>query len=83
MVPIVGLLGTTVPYADFADFWSRVAGIYKTNAHVIFNLVNEPANMLTEHWLDAANAAKMVLHNDTRALVEQLMAEAQQRRLVP
>ena len=31
----------------------------------------------------AANAAKMVLHDDTRALVERLMAEAQRRRLIP
>ena len=31
----------------------------------------------------AANAAKMVLHDDTRALVERLIAEAQQRRRVP
>ncbi|MEO5804648.1 MAG: glycoside hydrolase family 5 protein, partial [Verrucomicrobiota bacterium] len=52
-----GLLGTTVPYADFGNFWSRIASIYKTNDHVIFNLMNEPANMLTEHWLDAANTA--------------------------
>ncbi|MEI9963210.1 MAG: glycoside hydrolase family 5 protein [Limisphaerales bacterium] len=52
-----GLLGTTVPYANFADFWSRVAAVYKTNDHVIFGLMNEPANMATEEWLDAANAA--------------------------
>ena len=31
----------------------------------------------------AANAAKMVLHDHTRALVEQLISEAQRRRLVP
>jgi len=52
-----GLLGTTVPYLDFANFWGQVASIYKTNNLVIFNLMNEPANMLTENWLAAANAA--------------------------
>ena len=31
----------------------------------------------------AANAAKMVLHTDTRALVERLLAEARQRGLIP
>jgi hypothetical protein len=31
----------------------------------------------------AANAAKMVLHDETRALVEHLMAEAQRHRLIP
>ena len=31
----------------------------------------------------AANAAKMVLHADTRALAERLLGEAQQRRLIP
>jgi len=33
-------------------------------------------------WYDA-NAAKMVLHEHTRALVEQLIGEAQRRRFVP
>ena len=31
----------------------------------------------------AANAAKMVLHADTRALAERLIGEAQQHRLIP
>src|SRR5262249_47290201 len=51
-----GLLGTTVAYSDFSNFWFQVASIYQTNNRVIFNLMNEPANMATEDWLSAANA---------------------------
>jgi endoglucanase len=52
-----GLVGTAVPNAVFADFWSRLATIYRTNTHVIFNLMNEPNSMPTEQWVSAANAA--------------------------
>ena len=34
-----------------------MADIYKTNALVIFNLMNEPNSMPTEQWVGAANAA--------------------------
>lgn len=47
----------SVSNADFADFWSRVATVFKSNPHVIFGLMNEPHDMLTEDWLAAANAA--------------------------
>src|SRR6476620_10509787 len=33
-----GLVGSAVPDSAFVDFWSRLAGIYKTNDHVIFHL---------------------------------------------
>src|SRR5262249_22218719 len=46
-----------VPNASFADFWSRVATVYKTNPRVIFNLMNEPNTMPTEQWASAAHAA--------------------------
>lgn len=46
-----------VPNAVFADFWRRMALVYKTDAHVMFNLVNEPSEMPTEQWVSAANAA--------------------------
>lgn len=52
-----GLIGTTVPYADFSNFWNQVAAIYKTNDHVFFNLMNEPNTMRTTQWVAAANAA--------------------------
>jgi endoglucanase len=52
------LVGSTaVPNAAFADFWSRLAQHYAGNSRVIFGLVNEPHDMPTEQWRDAANAA--------------------------
>ena len=46
-----------VPIAAFADFWRRLALQFKGNAKVQFGLVNEPRNMPTETWADAAQAA--------------------------
>ncbi|HEX2749646.1 MAG TPA: glycoside hydrolase family 5 protein, partial [Verrucomicrobiales bacterium] len=52
------LIGSTqVPHTAFADFWTRLANLFKGNPRVIFGLTNEPNNMLTEQWRDAANAA--------------------------
>jgi len=52
-----GLVGSYYPDSVFSNFWWRVAGIYKTNDHVIFNLMNEPNAMPTEQWVSTANAA--------------------------
>src|SRR5262249_9730094 len=46
-----------LPYAAFADFWSRLAALYKNNSLVVFGLMNEPNTMPTETWVTAANAA--------------------------
>ncbi len=46
-----------VPASRFADFWTRLANRYKTNSRVIFGLMNEPHDMPTELWRDAANTA--------------------------
>lgn len=46
-----------VPTDAFADFWRRIAGVYKGNPRVIFGLMNEPADIALEAWLPAANAA--------------------------
>ena len=46
-----------VPNADFADLWSRLAGAFQGNPHVLFGLMNEPHDMPTEQWASAANAA--------------------------
>jgi endoglucanase len=46
-----------VPLAAFADFWRRLALQFKGNPQVQFGLVNEPRNMPTETWADAAQAA--------------------------
>src|SRR4051812_21918619 len=52
------LVGSTaVPSSAFADFWSRLSQRYANNPKVIFGLVNEPHDMPTEQWRDAANAA--------------------------
>ena len=52
-----GLIGSYYPNSVFSNFWWRVADIYKTNNHVIFNLMNEPNSMPTEQWVAAANTA--------------------------
>jgi endoglucanase len=52
------LVGSSaVPNSAFADFWSRLAQKYASNPRVIFGFVNEPHDMPTEQWRDAANAA--------------------------
>lgn len=48
---------TAVPNSAFADFWSRMATIYKNNPLVIFGLMNEPTNISTMQWYAAAQAA--------------------------
>jgi len=45
------------PAENFAFFWERVAGEFKDNPHVWFGLMNEPHDMPTQQWLDAANTA--------------------------
>lgn len=45
-----------VPNSAFADFWARVATIYKNNPKVVFGLTNEPSNMSTMQWFGAAQA---------------------------
>lgn len=46
-----------VPAQSFADFWSRIAMIFKKDAGVLFGLSNEPNNMSTKQWFTAAQAA--------------------------
>ena len=47
----------SVPNADFADFWSRLATEFKGNPNVLFGLMNEPYGLPTEQWVGSANAA--------------------------
>src|SRR5262249_27202418 len=51
------LIGSAIPNAAFADFWSRLATEFKGNAQVLFGLMNEPHDMPTEQWVGAANTA--------------------------
>ena len=49
--------GPEVSDADFADFWGRLAADFRHNPRVWFGLMNEPHDMPTPQWFDAANAA--------------------------
>ncbi len=49
--------GGTVTASHFADFWTRLANIYKDNDKVIFGLMNEPNGLATESWVNSANTA--------------------------
>jgi endoglucanase len=51
------IVGVDVPASVFADFWSRLARLYKRNRSVLFGLMNEPNSMPTEVWRDDANVA--------------------------
>ena len=51
-------IGTkNVPTSALGDLWRRIAERYKDNKSVIFGLMNEPHDMATETWLEAANNA--------------------------
>lgn len=54
-----GLVGSdpNVPDAAYAEFWRGLANRYKNNSHVIFNLMNEPANMPTNQLVTSQNLA--------------------------
>ena len=49
--------GPVVSFADFADFWQRLAREFKDDSYVWFGLMNEPHDMPTRQWFEAANAA--------------------------
>lgn len=46
-----------VPSAVFADLWRRLSSQWVSTPSVMFNLVNEPHDIGSEQWVDAANAA--------------------------
>ena len=46
-----------LPLGAFSNLWGRLATIYRTNANVVFGLMNEPNGISTETWRDAANLA--------------------------
>jgi len=54
---IIGVNGSGVTIAHFADLWTRLATRYKGNSKVIFALMNEPHDMDSTIWLNAANEA--------------------------
>jgi endoglucanase len=46
-----------VPRTAFADFWSRMATIFKDNPRVSYGLMSEPNHMSTASWFASAQAA--------------------------
>jgi endoglucanase len=51
------VIGVDIAIEAFADFWGRLAEEFADDDKVWFGLMNEPHDMPTETWLDAANAA--------------------------
>ncbi len=47
----------TVTKTQLANVWQQIATHYRSNNKVIFGLMNEPHDITSELWLDAANAA--------------------------
>ena len=41
----------------FADFWGKMAALYKSNSHVLIGLSNEPHDTPAAQWFGAAQAA--------------------------
>ena len=60
----ISIIGSAaVPITAYSNFWGRLADTYRTNDKVIFNLMNEPHDMSSETWRDAANAAIKAIRN--------------------
>lgn len=49
------LLGEDIEPDTLSDFWGKVANEFKDESDVWFGLINEPHDMPTENWLEAAN----------------------------
>ena len=60
-------IGTAnVPTSALGDLWGRIAQRYKDKETVVFGLMNEPNNLRTETWLEAANMAIAGIRADRR-----------------
>ena len=46
-----------VPKEAFAAFWRELAALFRADGSVVFGLMNEPHDMPSDQWRDAANAA--------------------------
>jgi endoglucanase len=58
-----GVIGAEISIEDFADFWGRLAIEFKSDTRVLFALMNEPHDMSTEVWVEAANAAIVAIRD--------------------
>jgi endoglucanase len=54
---IIGQSNGQVTNAHFADFWNKLATLFKNNPKVIFELVNEPNTLDISKWAMTCNAA--------------------------
>lgn len=52
-----------VPQQAFASLWRGLAERFKDNTHVMLGLMNEPADITIEDWLQAANAATRAIRD--------------------
>jgi endoglucanase len=54
-----------VPNAAFADFWGKLAALYKNNPNVLYGLMNEPHDLTNgaQQWFDAAQVAMTAIRN--------------------
>jgi endoglucanase len=54
-----------VPNAAFADFWGKLAALYKNNPNVLYGLMNEPHDLTNgaQQWFDAAQVALTAIRN--------------------
>jgi len=60
--PAPDIVGSpALPAAALADLWSQLAKHYAANQRVIFGLMNEPYDMPTMQWVNAANEAVMAI----------------------
>jgi endoglucanase len=57
-----------LPYAALADFWTRVAAVYKSEPKVWFDLINEPAD-LPSNGHPTPTDALVTIYNETIAAI--------------
>lgn len=59
-----GIIGVDVAIDAFADFWRRLAREFGADERIWFGLMNEPHDMETELWVEAANAALEAIRSE-------------------
>ncbi|NLN61460.1 MAG: glycoside hydrolase family 5 protein [Myxococcales bacterium] len=51
------VFGDNLSPEDFGDVWGRIAEVFRDHPRVFFGLMNEPHDLPTTAWVEAANAA--------------------------
>lgn len=52
-----GVVGSDVPIAAFSDLWKKLAQHYKSNPHILFDIMNEPYNVPMQTVVDMSQDA--------------------------